>query len=239
MDQINNRESLAQRLLHGARDLVWQDDPMSRPTEATEARDPAIGAAEVRPTPAVAAGTSAAAPNGMTADLLSLVMSRPTAYSALSEAITALAEIPMDEAMRYRSAFAVLKQTQQRTVEQIAQAIDVHLGLLESERTRFAAQSQNAEQEGITARVTEMAALNASVEETNRQIAAVRAECEARIRKMNEDMTAKQQRARELSRETEEKKQAIAQTKRNFEAAMEAVKTRLAGEKNKVQMYLC
>jgi len=242
MDQTNNRESLAQRLLHGARDLVWQDDPMSRPTEAAEVQNPAIAAiaaADGRSTTTAAAATSAAAPNGMTAELLSLVMSRPTAYSALSEAITALAEIPMDEAMRYRSAFAVLKQTQQRTVEQIAQAIDVHLGLLESERTRFAAQSQSAEQEGITARVTEMAALNASVEETNRQIAAVRAECESRIRKMNEDMTTKQQRARELSRETEEKKQAIAQTKRNFEAAMDAVKTRLAGEKNKVQMYLC
>ncbi|HEY8026868.1 MAG TPA: hypothetical protein VIF60_20170 [Burkholderiaceae bacterium] len=236
---MNEKSSLAQRLLHGVKDLVWQDDPVRQ--QAEQEQDAVAVVANPGPVPSSAptAEVRTAVPAGMTAELLNLVMSRPTAYSALSEAITALADIPMDEAMRYRSAFAVLKQTQQRTVEQIAQAIDVHLGLLEAEHTRFAAQSQNAEQEGITARVTEMAALNASVEETNRQIAAVRAECESRIRKMQDDMTNKQQRSRDLARETEEKKQAIAQTKRNFETAMDSVKARLAGEKNKVQMYLC
>lgn len=236
---MNDKSSFTQRLIHGAKDLVWQDDPVRQQAQAQEEVVTVVAKPAVAASSAPVAEVRTSAPTGMTAELLNLVMSRPTAYSALSEAITALSEIPMDEAMRYRSAFAVLKQTQQRTVEQIAQAIDVHLGLLDTEHTRFAAQSQNAEQDGITARVTEMAALNASVEETNRQIAAVRAECESRVRKMQDDMTTKQQRARDLARETEEKKQAIAQTRRDFETAMNAVKARLAGEKNKVQLYLC
>ncbi|HEX7644073.1 MAG TPA: hypothetical protein VF472_17865 [Burkholderiaceae bacterium] len=232
-----SHESFAARLLHGARDLVWQEDPAqpaapAAPTAVKENK-PANPAANPE-----AAAVQAAKPSGMTAELLGVVLSRPTAYSALSEAIDALAEIPMDDAMRYRSAFAVLKQTQQRTVEQVLQAIDVHLGLLDTERTRFAAQSESAEQDGIAARAKEIAALNAAAEEANRQILALRADCEARIRRMQEDLAQKQERARTLGREAEQKKQAIAQTTRNFDSAADAVKTRLLGDKARVERYL-
>ena len=234
-----NHESLAARLLHGARDLVWQEDPVRPAAPAAPAaireNKPANPAAEPE---AAAVALEMAKPSGMTAELLGVVLNRPTAYSALSEAITALAEIPMDEAMRYRSAFAVLKQTQQRTVEQVVQAIDVHLGLLDTERTRFAAQSDSAEHDGIAARAKEIAALNAAAEEANRQILALRADCEARVRRMQEEMAQKQERARTLGREAEQKKQAIAATTRNFEAAAEAVKSRLLAEQAKVQRYL-
>lgn len=229
-DKVIN-QSLAARLMHGARDLVWQDDPVP------QNRSDEVPVVATAPQPAKAELQSVA-PSGMTAELLALLMNRPTAFSALTEAIAALADIPMDEATRYRAAFAVLKQTQQRNVEQIAQAIDVHLGMLESERARFSAQSQSAEQEGITARVNEIAALNASVEEINRQVLALRSDTEARVRRMQEELQAKQDRARELSRQTEQKKQAIAATTRNFDAAADAVKSRLAGEKAKVQRYL-
>ncbi|HEX8955346.1 MAG TPA: hypothetical protein VF798_03680, partial [Burkholderiaceae bacterium] len=127
-----SHESFATRLLHGARDLVWQEDPV-RPAapavpaavrESKQLNPVNLANPGARPETAT---VQTAKPSGMTAELLGVVLSRPTAYSALSEAIDALAEIPMDEAMRYRSAFAVLKQTQQRTVEQVLQAIDVHL----------------------------------------------------------------------------------------------------------------
>lgn len=237
MNAKESHDSFAARLLHGARDLVWQDDP-ARPAGATVAA--AVGEHRLADPVQVpeAAPAQAAKPSGMSAELLGMVLNRPTAYSALYEAIGALADISMDEAMRYRSAFAVLKQTQQRTVEQVLQAIDVHLGLLDTERTRFAAQSDDAEQEGIAVRAKEIAALNASAEETNRQILALRADCESRIRRMQEDLAQKQERARTLAREAERKKQAIADTTRNFEIAAEAVKTRLAGDRAKVQRYL-
>lgn len=242
MSTKESHESFASRLLHGARDLVWQEDPV-RPAQAPA---PAIRESKPANPPAEPETVNKAAvapvqnvkPTGMGAELLGVVLARPTAYSALSEAIDALSEIPMDEAMRYRSAFAVLKQTQQRTVEQVVQAIDVHLGLLDTERSRFTAQSESAGHEGIDARAKEIAALNASVEETNRQILALRADSEARIRRMQEELAQKQERARMLGREAEQKKQAIAETTRNFETAVEVVKTRLTGDKTKVQRYL-
>lgn len=239
MNVKESQESFAARLLHGARALVWQEDPVRPASDAAigenKAASPAAGPEAAAP---VVQAAMPARPAGMGAELLGVVLSRPTAYSALSEAIDALSEIPMDEAMRYRSAFAVLKQTQQRTVDQVVQAIDVHLGLLDTERTRFNAQSETAGHDGIDARAKEIAALNASVEETNRQILALRADCEARIRRMQEELAQKQERARMLGREAEQKKEAIAQTTRNFETAVEVVKARLTGDKARVQRYL-
>lgn len=252
MNVKEGQESLTMRLLHGARDLVWQDDvPHPAATSARPANGKAAEKADAKAEVAVAPTTvPMAAPmaatiatpdsqaKGMSAELLGVVLSRPTAYSALSEAVEALAAMPMDEALRYRSAFAVLKQSQQRTVEQVVQAIDLHLGLLDAEGRRFAAQSDTAEQEGIAARAKEIAALNASAEEINRQVLALRSETETRIRRMQEEQAQKQERARTLGREAEEKQQAIARTTRNFEAAMDDVKTRLTADKARVQRYL-
>lgn len=233
MTQKENETGFAARLLHGAKDLVWQDDPA--------VRKPAPAAPEVKPPIAVnvrLVASTAPVTNPMATELLSVVMNRPTAYSALAEAIAALSEIPMDEATRYRSAFAVLKKTQQRTVEQIAQAVDVHLSVLESEQVRFSGQSRSAEDGEITARVNEIAALNAAVDQSRTQIDKLRTDTEARIRQLEEDASKKQSRAIELTREVDEKKQAILQTTQQFEAATEAVKKTLGDEKAKIQQYL-
>lgn len=245
MNVKEGQESLTMRLLHGARDLVWQDDLPAKAETADKPAAPETKTAastgfkpEVRPEARPASVQPDSQAKGMSAELLSVIMNRATAYSALSEAVEALAAMPMDEALRYRSAFAVLKQSQQRTVEQVVQAIEVHLGLLDAEGRRFAAQSDTAEQEGIAARAKEIAALNASAEEINRQVLALRTETEARIRRMQEEQAQKQERARTLGREAEEKQQAIARTTRNFEAAMDEVKTRLTTDKARVQRYL-
>jgi hypothetical protein len=222
---------LASRLLHGARDLIWQDEPVARKTPAAAPEATAPSGIHLVAEPAPVA-------NAMTAELLAVVMNRPTAYSALADAIGALADIPMDEATRYRTSFAVLKKTQQRTVEQITQAIEVHLSVLESEQARFSGQSKNAEEAEITARVNEVAALNAAIEEGARQIEKLRADTEALIRQIQDDVAKKQERASELSRETEQKKQAIVHTMRGFEAATEAVRATLMGAKAKIQQYL-
>lgn len=234
MSAKENESGFAARLLHCARELIWQDDPAARKPASAGAVSPnekSSGAAlQGRPV--------LPAHNEMTAELLALVMNRPTAYSALAEAIAALSEIAMDDGTRYRSAFAVLKKTQQRTVEQIAQAIDVHLSVLESERLRFAAQSKNAEDGEITARTNEIGALHAAIEQGEKEIAKLRADTDAHIRQLQDEMTDKQARAAELSRETEQKRNAIARTTQNFDAASLAVKDKLSEEKARIQQYL-
>lgn len=174
----------------------------------------------------------------MGVELLSVVMGRPTAYSALTESITALADIPMDEATRYRSAFAVLKRTQSRSVEQVVQALDVHFGLLDAEIVRFKGQSKTAEDGEITARVAEVAAINTALAAVNQQITQLRAQTDARITQLQGELVQKQARAAELTQETEQKKRVIDQTTQNFEAATVWVQSTLAADKTKLLQYL-
>jgi chromosome segregation ATPase len=216
---------LASRLLQGAKDLVWQSPPVLHSAPA-----PTVPAAAPAPTANVI--------NPLGAELLALVMSRPTAYSALAEAIEALAAIPMDEATRYRSAFALLRKTQQRTVEQIGQAIEVHLGVLEAEQERFAQQSARAEDDQVTTRSAQAASLDAEVEEGVRQIARLRADTESQVSQIEQDLAGKQERARELLRETEQKKQSLAHTREEFAGAANAVRAKLSTERAKLQQFL-
>jgi chromosome segregation ATPase len=174
----------------------------------------------------------------MGAELLAVVMGRPTAYSALTESIAALGDIPMIEATRYRSAFAVLKRTQSRSLEQVVQAVDVHLGVLDAEIARFRGQSRTAEEGEINARVAEVAALHTALETINEQIGQLRAQTDARTAQLQDELAQKQARAAELTRETEQKRQAIAQTTQDFEAAVALVQNTLAADKARLLQYL-
>ena len=152
MNSSHSTAGFATRLLHGAKDLVWQDDPRTVRVNASATAPTQSAAPAMVDAGKGNADAGAPAPSAIASELLALVLNRPTAYSAMSEAIAALSGLGMDETTRYRAAFAVLKKTQQRTVEQIAQAIDVHLGLLQAERDRFASQSRAAENDQIAAR---------------------------------------------------------------------------------------
>ena len=237
-----NEASLGFRLFQAAKDLVWQEEPQRNARAAA----PAPAAANL-PKP-VAQNNANPAPTNVTAlapnsnpiaeELLRLIMNRPTAFSALGEAIGALQGISMDEGTRYRSAFAVIAKTQQRTADQIAQAIDVHLSVLESESERFNRQSKQAEQAEITERCKLVADLNAAVDSDKRQIDKLRADTEALIRKIQDEVAHKQARASQLTQEVEQKKQAILQTTQQFESAIGIVKKQLANERAKMEEYL-
>lgn len=216
--------SFTSRFLQGARDLIWQDDPRVKRN---------VPAADIPAPPARREKESA-----LGQELLEAVMSRPTAYSAFAEAVSALSDVHMDEATRYRSAFAILRKTQQRSVEQIAQAVDVHLGALEAEVMRFNGQSKSVEEAEITARIKEADEMKAAIEQTQHEISALRAETEARIRHLEEEIESKRAQAGELLREGEEKKQMVAQTERDFSSAAEAIRSKLIGEREKIRKLL-
>lgn len=229
MREQKNHSGLAARLLSGAKNLVWQDDESAPRTPANVQATAATPASQP---------SAAAAPNGLATELMTVVMNRPTAYSALADAVAALSSMPMDEPTRFASAFAVLQKTQQRTIEQIMQAIDVHLGILESERARFAAQSAGADANEVASRIKEAQALAESCAEADRQIAQLRADAEAQVKKIEDDKRSKQERAASLSREAEEKRQAIARRVNDFTIAAQTVEAALAADKSKLQQYL-
>lgn len=235
MTEKENEPGLAARLLHGAKDLIWEDDPKDRAARQMT-RSPVNAPSSSTAQAPIQASTPVT--NPMSDELLAVVLNRPTAYSALTEAIAALADIPMDEATRYRSAFAVLRKTQQRTVEQIAQAVEVHLAVLDDEVSRFKGQSKYAEEGEVVARNAEIAALQSALQQGAQQIDQLRQNTEEKIRVLQEDLNHKQTRAAELARVAEEKKRLIAQTTQQFESATAAVKQRLQSEKTKCLQYL-
>jgi hypothetical protein len=228
----NEAPRFATRLLQGARDLVWQDEPvLQRPAQTAGGDQEASASAQV-------SLAQPQADNSLTNELLSVVMSRPTAYSSLADAIAALADVPLDEATRYRSAYAVLKRTQQRTIDQIAQAIDVHISMLESEKVRFAAQSRHVEEEEIASRMAQVVALDDDMEAQARQIVALQTDTGAQVRRLQEEIARKQAHVAELKYEADQRRQAIARTKEDFDAAGKAVLNRLTREKSLVHQYL-
>jgi hypothetical protein len=241
-DTHKSEDGLAARLLHGAKDFIWQSDPAQdggNTVPRAGNRNSASSNANVSVAPSASTPTATAIPaNSMGAELLAVVMGRPTAYSALTESIAALSDIPMDEATRYRSAFAVLRRTQSRSLEQVVQAVDVHMGLLDAEIARFKGQSKTAEDGEITARVAEVAAINTALTSVNQQIDQLRAQTDARIAQLQDELVQKQARAAELTREAEQKKNAIQQTQQNFEAAIALVQNTLVADKTKLLQYL-
>lgn len=234
MPSKSDAAGVATRLLHGARDLIWQDDPGQRKTAAVAQTQTSIPAA---PT----ANPETAATTAMSAELLALVLNRPTAYSALTDAIAALDDIAMDDVTRYRAAFAVLKKTQQRSVDQIVQAIDIHLGLLEDERSRFASQSRQAEDSGVAVRQQSIAALNQSALALAEQMTRLRSETDARLLQLQQQQSQKQAEASTLERQVATEKTSIERTTHTFDGAAATVekilhdarvtvRQRLAGE---------
>ncbi|MFZ6757667.1 hypothetical protein ACO0K9_10695 [Undibacterium sp. Ji50W] len=237
----DTKTGLATRLFHSAKDLVWQDDAPVR----SNRQSAMVNAEAATESPAMLTATRAVTQHvdeipetGMSKELFALVMERPTAYSALAEAIAALAELPLDEATRYRSAFAVLRKTQQRTVEQVMQAITTHMDVLVAEQSRFSSQSHAAEEAEIHARLQEVKALGSAITQGRQQIEQLRNETEQRISKVQEDLERKQLRAAELEREADMRKKAIEKTVQDFTLAANTVKARLEADQLRISQHL-
>jgi predicted RNase H-like nuclease (RuvC/YqgF family) len=217
--------ALASRFLRGAKDLIWQEEPPARKKIAppTPATAPAPSQIE-----AVSAATqNLASENKLQAQLLELVMQPATAFAALSEATSALREIVLDEATRYRSAFAFLKKTQQCDQAQLAQALQSHLDVLAAEVQRFHAQSNQAQSHEITARQQEVEQLQQEAAQLQQQIAQLAAIAEQ-----------KQAKAQALRAEIEQKERDIAATKQEFSQAVAWVEQKLLQQKQKMEQYL-
>ncbi len=230
------------RFISGLKDLILEDEApdQAKPDGATPAQD--VRSSSQKPLAADASGFAAmqsgyTQSSPMAASLLEQVLSRPSAYTALHDAIKPLEEIIPDEMTRYRAAFAVIKKN--RTLDQVVQAIDMqHMQVLESEVTRFAAQAKQKEAADIDVRLSEAQTLKDNVEAAAVQIIKLREETENRIRVVEAAMQRDRTRLDEIDRELLEKRQAIAQIENQFNSAVASVKDSLVQTKAKILKYL-
>jgi chromosome segregation ATPase len=190
------------------------------------------------PAPEAAAPTAAPAPlSAMATALLTQVLARQTAYTALTEKLAPLETIVIDERTRYQAAYALIRGS--RTVEQVIQAIDMqHLQALESEAGRFAAQLEDKERTEIGARSQELQTLTTNIDAAAQQVARLREDAEARIRQIEATVARDRERQALLAREVDTKRQELADVQRQFDAAAKSVAQALDAAKATVLRYL-
>lgn len=75
----------------------------------------------------------------MVDSLMKIVANRKTAYTALVEASERMKSVIPDEGTRLKAAYTMVSAENQRTLDSIIQAIDVHLTDLDGELRRFSA----------------------------------------------------------------------------------------------------
>jgi hypothetical protein len=230
------------RFISGLKDLILEDEApdQAKPDSVEPAQDRRSGSP--KPVASDASGFAATQPgyaqsSPMASSLLEQVLSRPSAYTALHDAIKPLEEIIPDEMTRYRAAFAVIKKN--RTLDQVVQAIDMqHMQALEDEVTRFAAQAKQKQATDIDVRLSEAKTLKDNVEAAAGQIVKLREETENRIRVVEAAMQRDRTRLDEIDRELLEKRQAIVQIENQFNGAVASVKDNLVQTKTKILKYL-
>lgn len=247
-------EGFGSRFLSGLKGLILEDEvPKRAPAAEAEPAPAAPARAGGTPAPgqgfvAAPAGTPAAAPmpagpavastsSPMFANLMSVALSRATAYTALTEAMEPLQEIIPDEMTRYKAAFALIKKS--RTLEQVVQAIDLqHIEALEEEVARFGVQAKNKQFQDVQQRLDEADGIKARIEAANARIVQLRQELEAQVKTIEDGVARDRQRAQEIDRAVEESRQAIASVQRQFDSAAAAVREQLTSAKAKVLKYL-
>jgi chromosome segregation ATPase len=225
------KEGLGTQLWGTLRNALTQDDPVAaaRRGKLQRARpaDNAPAAASTPPQPlSSVAGT-----------LLAQVLSKATAYTALTDKLAPLEPIIADERTRYQAAYALIRSS--RSVEQIVQSIELqHMQSVDAEVARFAAQLEDRQRREIVAREQEAKNLAAGIDASTQQVARLRQEHEERVQQIESGVAAQRERLAQLNQELQSRQHDLASVQRQFDAAVGQVKDALAAAKAKVLGHL-
>ena len=232
-DDTATRHGLGAQLWGAVKDALIDEDPIAaaRRAKLQAGKTPAEAAT------APARDVPPAAMSPMAATLMAQVLSKATAYTALTEKLQPLEAIVLDERTRYQAAYALIKGS--RSVDQVVQAIAMqHVPALEAEAAGFAAQLEARERQEIGARSQELESLTTRIDAAAQQAARLREDTEARIRDIEQGVARDRERQAQLTREIDTKRQELTGVQRQFEAATQAVAQALEAAKATVLRHL-
>jgi hypothetical protein len=233
IDETTSRHGLGAQLWGAVKGALIDEDPIAATRRAKlhgsrAPADPPITAAVDAPP---------AAMSPMAAALMAQVLSKATAYTALTEKLAPLEAIVVDERTRYQAAYALIKSS--RSVDQVVQAIAMqHLPALEAEAARFGTQLEDKERQEIGARSQELQTLTINIDAAAQQVARLREDTEARIQQIEATVARDRERQALLTREIDAKRQELAGVQRQFDAAAKSVAQALDAAKATVLRYL-
>lgn len=147
-------------------------------------------------------------------------------YIEFKQGLKSLENMPMDEATRYRSAFA-MAQTMGLTADKLLQSIQHYVGVLDTEENKFgqALQAQGAQR--LTKQQEDIATLEKAIKDKT-----------AMLQKLSEEIAEHQQVLQERKKLMDDVRVKIDSARANFDASMKMLKTQLAEDSAKIQQFL-
>lgn len=147
-------------------------------------------------------------------------------YLEYKKSLKALEKMPMDEATKYRSAFATAS-TMGVTLDKLLKTTDFYLGVLDKENEQFLGAFKNQFDDKVSGREREIAQFEAIIKEKSEQ-----------IKKLTEEITKHQQQIGELKAKVEQSNLKINKTQNDFKVSYSHLKNQLEEDKVKMQKYL-
>jgi lysyl-tRNA synthetase class I len=147
-------------------------------------------------------------------------------YFEFKQAINNLANMPMDEATRYKSAFA-MAQTMGATPDKLIQTAGTYLGVLKQEQDKF----QQAAQGQVQNQIGNKKAQIENFEQVIKQK-------EAQIKQMTEEMAQHRKEMETLKSDIEQASSKVAQTTADFEKSYQVLVGQIQNDVTNMQKYL-
>ncbi|MEW7280059.1 hypothetical protein ABW636_15805 [Aquimarina sp. 2201CG1-2-11] len=147
-------------------------------------------------------------------------------YLEYKKSLKALEKMPMDEATKYRSAFATAA-TMGVTLDKLLQTTDFYIGILNKENDQFLGAFKSQFDDKVSGREREIAQFETIIKEKSEQ-----------IKKLTEEISKHQHQIGDLKTKLEESNNKINKTQNDFKMSYDHLKSQLEGDKIKMQKYL-
>ncbi|WP_299898543.1 hypothetical protein [uncultured Aquimarina sp.] len=147
-------------------------------------------------------------------------------YLEYKKSLKALEKMPMDEATKYRSAFATAS-TMGVTLDKLLQTTNFYIGVLDKENEQFLGAFKNQFDSKVSGREREIAQFESIIKEKSEQ-----------IKKLTEEITKHQQQISDLKAKVEESNNKINKTQNDFKVSYSHLKKQFEEDIVKMQKYL-
>ncbi len=147
-------------------------------------------------------------------------------YLEYKKSLKALEKMPMDEATKYRSAFATAS-TMGVTLDKLLETVNFYIGVLDKENEQFLGAFKSQFNDKVSGREREIAQFESIIKEKSEQ-----------IKKLTEEITKHQQQIAELKTKVEESNNKINKTQNDFKVSYDHLKSQFEGDVIKMKQYL-
>ncbi|WP_298309884.1 hypothetical protein [uncultured Aquimarina sp.] len=147
-------------------------------------------------------------------------------YLEYKKSLKALEKMPMDEATKYRSAFATAS-TMGVTLDKLLQTTNFYIGVLDKENEQFTGAFKNQFDSKVSGREREIAQFESIIKEKSEE-----------IKRLTEEIAKHQQQIGDLKAKVEESNSKINKTQNDFKVSYDHLKAQFEEDIVKMQKYL-